>query len=206
MSRRKPDSLLPLVESFFREHLGRTRNASRHTVLAYRDALRLFLCFVADARGGDVADLSLENLTVEQVLDFLDHLESNRRNVIATRNLRLTAIRTFFRYLVRHDPSRGAQYQRILSLPFKKAPSPVVTYLEPEEVRLLLRQPDRRTATGTRDHSLLLFLYNTGARIGEAIAVRRDDLQLARPFQVHLHGKGRHSYCISSRYCDGTFI
>lgn len=191
MSRRKPDSLFPLVESFFREHLGRIRNASRHTVLAYGDALRLFFTFVADARGADVADLRLDNLTVDQVLDFLDYLESNRRNAVATRNLRLTAIRTFFRYVVRHDPSRGAEYQRILSLPLKKAPSPVVTYLEPEEVRLLLRQPDRRTTSGMRDHALLLFLYNTGARIGEAITVRRDDLQLIRPFQVHLHGKGR---------------
>ncbi len=191
MSHRDPDSIFPLVESFFREHLGRTRNASRHTVLAYRDALRLFFSFLGDTCGADVARLRLEDLTVEQVLGFLDHLESSRRNAVATRNLRLTAIRTFFRYLVRNDPSRGAQYQRVLSLPFKKTASPVATYLEPEEVRVLLRQPDRRRASGIRDHALLLFLYNTGARIGEAIAVRRDNLQLARPFQVHLHGKGR---------------
>lgn len=191
MSRRDLDSLFPFVESFFREHLGRTRNASGNTVLAYRDALRLFFSFLGDACGTDVSRLRLEDLTVEQVLGFLDHLESSRRNAVTTRNLRLTAIRTFFRYLVRNDPSRGAQYQRVLSLPFKKAASPIVSYLEPEEVRVLLRQPDRRTASGRRDHALLLFLYNTGARIGEAISLRRDDLQLARPFQVHLHGKGR---------------
>ena len=124
-------------------------------------------------------------------MDFVGYLKATRRNGTATRNLRLTAIRAFFRHLVRDDPSRGAQYQRVLSLPVTKAPPPIVTYLEPEEVQVLLRQPDRRRANEARDHALLLFLYNTGARIGEALAVRRSDLQLARPFQVHLHGKGR---------------
>lgn len=191
MTHRHPDSLFPLVESFFRDYLGRVRNASRHSVLAYRDALRLFFSFVADARRRAVADLRLEDLTVQQVLDFLDHLEASRHNAVATRNLRLTVIRTFFRHLVRQDPSRGAQYQRVLSLPYKKAPSPVIAYLEPEEVQLVLRQPDRQTANEARDHCLLLFLYNTGARISEALAVHHCDLQLSHPFQVKLHGKGR---------------
>lgn len=188
---RRPDPLFRLVESFFRGHLHGTRGASRHTVLAYRDGIRLFLCFVADECGRQVADLRLDDLTVEHVIGFLDHLETTRRNGVATRNLRLTAIRTFFRHLIREDPARGAQYQRVLSLPLKRKAIPVVTYLEPEEVQVLLRQPDRRKASGLRDHALLLFLYNTGARIGEALAVQRTDLQLVRPFQVHLHGKGR---------------
>lgn len=109
----------------------------------------------------------------------------------STRNLRLTALRSFCRHLVRHDPTRAGQYQRVLSLPTKKSPPPVVTYLEPEEVRVLLRQPDLRKRTEARDHALLLFLYNTGARISEALGVRPSDLHLARPFQVQLHGKGR---------------
>lgn len=191
MTRRPADSLFRFVESFFREYLQRVRNASRHTVLAYRDTLRLFFSFVADACGRPVADLRLDDLSLEMVMDFLDHLESNRRNGPSTRNLRMTALRTFFRHLIRQDPPRGAQYQRVLSLPSKKTPQPVVTYLEPEEVQGLLRQPDRRRAKGLRDHALLLFLYNTGARISEALAVRRDDLQVLRPFQVLLHGKGR---------------
>jgi site-specific recombinase XerD len=190
VTHRHPDTLFPLVESFFRDYLGRVRNASRHSVLAYRDDLRLFFCYVADARGRAVAELRMEDLTVQQVLDFLDHLEASRHNAVTTRNLRLTVIRTFFRHLLRQDPSRGAQYQRILSLPYKKAPSPAIGYLEPEEVQLVLRQPER-TANETRDHCLLLFLYNTGARISEALAVQHNDLQLAHPFQVHLHGKGR---------------
>lgn len=188
---RRPDPLFRLVESFFGGYLHGIRGASRHTVLAYRDGLRLFLSFVSDACGRQVADLRLDDLTVERVVAFLDHIEARRRNGIATRNLRLTAIRTFFRHLIREDPPRGAQYQRVLSLPAKRTSIPVVTYLEPEEMEVLLRQPDRRKVSGARDHALLLFLYNTGARIGEALAVRHTDLQLVRPFQVKLHGKGR---------------
>ena len=188
---RRSDPLFHLVETFFRGYLHGTRGASRHTVLAYRDGIRLFLSFVADACSRQVVDVRLDDLTVDRVIGFLDHLETTRRNGIATRNLRLTAIRTFFRHLVREDPARGAQYQRVLSLPLKRKTIPVITYLEPEEVKVLLRQPDRRKQSGARDHALLLFLYNTGARIGEALAVQRADLQLARPSQVRLHGKGR---------------
>jgi site-specific recombinase XerD len=185
------DPLFRLVESFFRDYLQRARGASRHTFLAYRDALRLFFGFVADSAGRPMASLRVEDVTAEHVLAFLDHLESNRRNVASTRNLRLTALRSLCRHLLRHDPARAGQYQRVLSLPSKKASVPVVTYLEPEEMRVLLRQPDRRRRNEARDHALLLFLYNTGARISEALAVRRSDLQLVRPYQVQLHGKGR---------------
>jgi integrase/recombinase XerD len=186
-----PDPLFSLVESFFRDYLQRMRGASRHTVLAYRDALRLFFGFVADSSGHPVSSLRLDHLTAEHALAFLDHLESSRHNLPSTRNLRLTALRSLCRHLLRHDPTRAGQYQRVLSLPVKRTPQPVVTYLEPEEVRVLLRQPDLRKRNETRDHALLLFLYNTGARISEALAVQRGDLQLARPFQVQLHGKGR---------------
>ena len=189
--KRPEDPLLRLVESFFHDYLQRVRGVSRHTVLAYRDALRLFFGFVADAVGRQVASLRVDDLTAEHVLAFLEHLEVGRRNVPSTRNLRLTALRSFCRHVLRQDPTRAGQYQRVLSLPSKKAPPPVVAYLEPEEVRVLLRQPDRRRRNGARDHALLLFLYNTGARISEALAVRGSDLQLARPFQVQLHGKGR---------------
>jgi site-specific recombinase XerD len=138
-----------------------------------------------------VADLRLDDLTAERVVAFLDHLELTRKVAPTTRNLRLTTIRAFVRHLFRSDPSRGEQFQRILALPLKKTVPPVVTYLEPEEVEVLLRQPDRRRENEARDYALMLFLYNTGARIGEALAVRRSELQLVRPFQVHLHGKGR---------------
>lgn len=191
MRRSPPDRLPALTESFFREHLQKARGASPHTVRAYRDTVRLLLSFMADARQCTVADLTLNDLHVDRVLAFLGHLESKRANKAVTRNCRLTAIRGFFRHLIRHDPTRADQYHRVLSLPSKKAKHAIAAYLEPEEVRLILGQPDRRTRLGWRDHALLLFLYNTGARVSEALALCPEDVSLARPAQVRLHGKGR---------------
>jgi integrase/recombinase XerD len=188
---RRPDPLLGFVESFFRRYLQGIRGASLHTIAAYRDTLRLFFVFVGKARGCDVADLSVEQLTVDRVVAFLDYLETDRGNGISTRNVRLTALRSLFRHLVREDPPRAAQYQRVLSLPSKKTRLPTIDYLEPEEVRVLLSQPDLRKPREWRDHALLLFLYNTGARISEALSLRWRDVHLVRPRQVHLHGKGR---------------
>ena len=190
MTRHKAPELLPLVESFFRDHLERLCGASPHTIRAYRDALRLLFGFLADDKGCAVADLRLDDLHVEAILAFLAHLEVKRANTAASRNYRLAAIRSFFKHLVRHDLSHADQYQRVLALPSKKAHTAMAHYLEPEEVRLILEQPDRRTAAGLRDHALLLFLYNTGARVSEALAVRVSDLILVGSRQVRLHGKG----------------
>jgi len=196
VTRRTPNRLPALTESFFREHLQRVRGASPHTIRAYRDALRLLLTFVADTQQRSVADLQLHDLHVDIVVAFLGQLESRRANKAVTRNCRLTAIRGFFRHLIRHDPTHAEQYHRVLSLSAKKAKHAVASYLEPEDVRLILNKPDRRTRLGLRDHALLLFLYNTGARVGEALAVSIEDLQLIRPVQVRLHGKGR-----KDRFC-----
>ncbi len=180
-----------LTESFFREHLVRTRGASTHTVRAYRDALRLFFSFLAHRTRCSFVQLRLSHLTVEAVTAFLSHLESHRANTAATRNCRLTALRSFFRHLASHDLTRAAQYSRVLALPAKRSAVAAAAYLEPEEVSHILSQPDRSTAQGARDYTLLLFLYNTGARISEALAVRVQDLCLSRPKQVRLFGKGK---------------
>jgi site-specific recombinase XerD len=190
VSRQARNPLPHLVESFFCEHLQRACGASPHTVRAYRDALRLFFIHLADAKGGSVADLQPSDLQVEAVAGFLTHLESERRNQVATRNCRLAAIRSFFRHLLRQDPAHAEQYHRVLSLPTKKARSPLATYLEPEDVYAILGKPDCRTPLGIRHHALLLFLYNTGARVSEALAVQVQDLNLTTPPQVRLHGKG----------------
>lgn len=182
---------LPLrVESFFRDYLTNARGASQHTLRAYRDALRLFFIFLANDKGGDVARLCLDDLCIEKVVAFLTHLEAGRHNSTASRNCRLAALRSFFKHLLRQDPQRADQYQRVLALPAKNTQIPVATYLEPEDVQLLLAQPDRRTSMGLRDYALILFLYNTGARVSEAISLRVDDVYLASPRQVCLHGKG----------------
>lgn len=190
MKRHANNPLPHLVESFFREHLQRARGASPHTVRAYRDTLRLLLLHLADTKGCSVADLQLDDLQVEAIADFLAHLESERGNKAVTRNCRLAAIRCFFRHLLRQDVSNAEQYHRVLSLPTKKARAPLATYLEPEDVHVILEKPDRRTALGLRHHALLIFLYNTGARVSEALAVQGQDLDLTKPPQVRLHGKG----------------
>ncbi len=192
---KKSDKLLSLVESFFRDHLEHSCGASAHTVRAYRDALKLFFCFLADINKCAIADLSLEDLQVGAVSRFPNYLEEERSNSAASRNYRLAAIRSFFKHLLRHDLAHANQYQQVLALPSKRRHIPAANYLEPEDVRLILKQPDRRTLLGRRDHALLLFLYNTGARISEALAVCVRDLSLINPRHVILHGKGGKDRC-----------
>src|SRR5919197_720967 len=119
-TRHRADRLLELVESFFREYLQRTRGASRHTIFSYRDSLQLFFYYLAESRGGDVSKVRLLDITENHVLAFLHSLESKRGNAVATRNSRLTAIRTFCRYLIRKDPTNAAEYGRIVSIAGKK--------------------------------------------------------------------------------------
>lgn len=184
------DPLFALVQSFFNDHLQKARGASAHTVAAYRDALKLFLQFTADRRAVSLDRLRLEDLDAETVAAFLQHLEDHRKNQVATRNCRRIALRGFFQHALRRDPTRASQYARVLSLPAKRSAPPVPRYLEPDQMQLLLAQPDRRNARSQRDYALLLFLYNTGARVSEAIAVRRCDFQFVSPYHVRLLGKG----------------
>jgi len=190
MRRARPDRLLTLVESYFNDHLRRVRGASAHTVRAYGHALRLFFLFPAAELRRPVSGLSLDDIVVEKVLAFLDHVEVVRKNQATTRNCRLAAIRGFVEHLLRQDVSRAEQYRRILAVRAKRARQRPIEYLEPEHVRVLLDQPDRRSPAGLRDYALLLFLYNTGARISEALGVTPDDLRLAPPRHVRIRGKG----------------
>ena len=178
------------MESYFDDHLRRICGASPHTVRAYAHSLRLFFLFLAGKTRRSVAKLTLDDILVERVLAFLEHLEVERGNRANTRNCRLAAIRGFVEHLLRHDNSRAAGYQRILAIPTKRTKIRAIDYLEPEHVRAVLAKPDRKTKLGQRDYALLLFLYNTGSRIGEALAVRLADLRLSPPRHVRICGKG----------------
>lgn len=191
MSRSKSESLLTLTQTFFHDYLLRTRGASPHTVRAYRDALKLFFLFLAQQKRRPVADLTLDDVEADAVLRFLDHVESHRGDSAATRNCRLAAIRSFVQHLLRQDVTRAGQYGRILAIQTKRMTQRAILYLEPEEVRAIIAAVDRRSANGERDHALMLFLYNTGARVSEALSLRPCDLRLDRPRQVRLLGKGR---------------
>jgi integrase/recombinase XerD len=185
------DPLLHLVGSYINDHLRRVRGASPHTIRAYGHALRLFFLFLARNKRRPVAKLRLDDINVDGVLGFLNDLESTRRNTPSTRNCRLAAVRGLAEHLLRHDIERAGQYQRVLAIRSKKTRTPTIDYLEPEHVRALLEEPNQRTARGMRDYALLIFLYNTGARISEALAVTPADLHLAAPRHVRLQGKGR---------------
>jgi len=184
-------SLPKLLHAFFHEWLIEQRNASHRTVLAYRDAWRLFLQFVADRQKVKVASITLENLRRVEVAAFLQHIEKVRGASIITRNCRLAALRSFFGFVAANEPLAALPCTEVLQIPFKKAPKRVIRYLESDEVAAILGQPDRATKEGQRDHALLSLLYNTGARIQEALDLRSKDLHLHSPAHARLMGKGR---------------
>lgn len=186
-----PNTLSRALRGFFADHLPRVRGASPHTVRSYRDAVALLLRFLAERRHRPVVGLDFEDISPEEVLAFLDHLETDRGNGPSSRNARLAAIHSFARYAAAYSPEHLERCQRLLALPFKRAHQRVVEYLEAEEVRAILDATDRSTADGRRDYALLLALFNTGARVQEILDVRPCDLQLVRPRQVLLRGKGR---------------
>jgi integrase/recombinase XerD len=186
-----PNALARALRGFFADHLPRVRGMSPHTVRSYRDAFTLLLRFLAKRRRCSVVVLDFQDLGPDAILAFLHHLESERGNVAASRNARLAAIHTFMRFVAFDHPEHLELCQRILAVPFKRARPRIVEYLEADEIGAILDAPDRTTPDGRRDHVLFLTLFNTGARVQEILDLRPCDLQLVRPFQIRLHGKGR---------------
>lgn len=189
-TREAPVSLARCIEGFFRERLVAQRRASRSTLAAYRDGLRLLLIFCSQRSGKRPTDLTFENMGRDAVLAFLDHLEEERGNAIRSRNARLAAIRSFFQYVSYCAPDLVAHAQQILAIPSKRAPRAALKYLSDDEVDALLMTPDRTDPMGFRDYVLMLFLVRTGARVSEAVGVNRRDLRLEGAPQVLLRGKG----------------
>jgi len=183
--------LLQHVQDFFIDHLRAHRGLSPHTITSYRDTLKLFLIYVAKRMDKQSTQLLLDDLQAEKVLSFLDDVESARKNSVMTRNIRLAALRTFFRYLASQDPLRAGQYQRVVAIPLKRGSRPAIEYLEINEVKAILETIDRKTTEGRRDYALISFLYNTGSRVQEVADLRVENLRLATPPIAIITGKGR---------------
>jgi integrase/recombinase XerD len=180
----------PWVRRFLLEHLVAERNLSRNTRASYRDTLALLLPFASKHGDRAIDRMTIEDLTPSIVRKFLDHLEHDRHCSGVTRNQRLATIRSLARFIGMRSPAHVAWCAEIRATPFKKTAKTVIGYLEKAEMDALLAQPDRRTPLGDRDHSLLLFLYNSGARADEAAKLTIDHLQLGSQSSVRLHGKG----------------
>lgn len=180
-----------LVQAFFVEYLLNQKHASPRTLAAYRDAFRLLLGFVRETQGIEPAVLNVENLDAPIVVDFLDHIERHRANSIRSRNARLAAIRSFFRFVQMREPAAVAVASRVLAIPVKRTERKLIGYLTRAEIDALLSATDQTSWDGRRDHALLLTLYNSGARVSEIIGVRRDEVVLDAPASMKLHGKGR---------------
>lgn len=185
----KRNVLFDLLQRFFTEHLAAQRNLSAHTITAYRDSFRLLLTFLSTHRREPIDRLTLESLSPELILGFLDHLERTRGNGVRTRNVRLAAIRAFARFAVGETtPDLFPHAHRLLAIPLKRAPKPLMGFMTREEIDAILLATNRSSWSGRRDHLLFSFLYNTGARISEALHLSPADLQ---DHSVRLHGKGR---------------
>jgi site-specific recombinase XerD len=185
------DELGRWISEFFQNYLLSQRGLSRHTILSYRDAIKLMLGFAAQRAGRDVVDIGVGDLDVPAVLAFLEDLESRRGCTASTRNQRLAALHSFFRYLGASCPEHLSQCQRILSIQVKRTKVPFVDYLEQDELSALFAVIDPSTMLGLRDLALFTFLYNTGARVQEAVDLRPAWLQLDPPPWVRIVGKGR---------------
>lgn len=180
-----------LLQRFFVEHLVSQRAVSPRTVAAYRDTFRLLLGFAEATMGKVPTRLTLADLDAQLILSFLDHLEKERSNGARTRNARLAALRTFLKYAAHYDLTALPIIEQVLAIPMKRFDRPALGFLSREEMQAILDAPDARTWAGERDRALFSLMYNTGARVSEAIGLRVGDVVVDGSAVAHLHGKGR---------------
>jgi integrase/recombinase XerD len=184
-------ALATTLQAFFTDRLLRERRASPQTVAAYRDTWRLLLGFAAKRSGKSPSALDFEDIDVALVCAFLDHLEAERGNSVRTRNARLAAIHSLFRYAALRHPEHAATIARVLAIVPKRFERAIIAFLTEAEVEALLGAPDRTSWVGRRDHTLLLVAVQTGLRVSELIGLRRNDVHLGVGAHLVCHGKGR---------------
>ena len=183
--------LAPILQGFFTDKLLRQRQASPNTIAAYRDTCRLLLDFAWRSTGIQPTGLDIADLDAPLVTAFLQHLETERANTVTTRNARLAAIRSLFRYAALRAPEHADQISRVLGIPPKRSDRAVVCFLTAAEIDALLAAPNRATWLGRRDHALLLLACQTGLRVSELTGLTRGDMHLGAGAHVRCRGKGR---------------
>jgi integrase/recombinase XerD len=184
-------ALAPTLQAFFTDRLINQRHASEHTIAGYRDTIRLLLRFAAERTGTPPTDLDINDLNASLIGAFLDHLEHERGNSARTRNARLAAIRSLFRYAALEHPEHAATISRVLAIPPKRFERALISFLTEPELDALLNAPDRDTWTGRRDHALILLAAQTGLRASELLGLTCSDLHLGHGAYVNCVGKGR---------------
>jgi site-specific recombinase XerD len=180
-----------LVQDFFCQRLIQQQNASARTVASYRDTFRLLVGYLEQSKRKPPVALALADFDAPTIAAFLDYLEKQRHNSIRTRNVRFAAIRSFLKYAAAHDPTCLPLVQRVLAIPLKRFPRPALCFLSRAEMTAILEAPDASTWSGHRDRALFALIYNTGARVSEATALRGVDVTLASSRSVRITGKGR---------------
>ena len=189
-----------LLQGFFTDRLLRQRRASSHTIAAYRDTFRLLLRFVVLRIGTEPTKLRIEDLDPRIIGEFLEHLEGERRNSIRTRNLRLAAIRSFFRYVALSEPAHALVCQQVLAIPAKRYDRSPVGFLSQTEIQALVKAASPTTRIGRRDRALLLVAAQTGRRVSELIELRCQDVVLGTGPHLRCQGKGRKERCTPLRH------
>jgi site-specific recombinase XerD len=184
-----------LLERFFTQRLMQQRQASAHTIASYRDTFKMLLQFVQKRLRKAPSALALDDIDAPLVMAFLDEMERARGITARTRNLRLTAVHSFFRFAAFEAPTHSAQIQRILAIPAKRFTRALVPFLSRQEVDALLAAPDQRSWSGRRDHALLLLAVQTGLRLSELTSLKLEDLHVGVGAHVRVIGKGRKERC-----------
>jgi integrase/recombinase XerD len=185
------NGIAPHVQAFFAEYLCQQKRLSPHTIVSCRDTFRLLLTFLRDQTGVEPSALRIADVDAPAVLSFLTYLEEQRGNSVRSRNIRLSAIRSFFRLVALRDPDSLGLVTRVLAIPMKREDHKLIGYLTRTEIQALLAAPDQATWSGRRDHALLLTLYNSGARVSEVITLKRTQVCFGASTFVQLIGKGR---------------
>jgi len=181
----------PLLQRYFTDYLVAQRRLSPQTLASYRDTFRLLLQYVQSEVKIEPSRLAIDQLDAEVILRFLDSLELRRKNSIVSRNLRLTAIRSFFRMAALHDPECTGTASRVLAIPMKRTDTRLMEYVSRMEMDAILNSIDRKQWCGRRDYALLLTMFNSGARVSEMCSLRTEQIGMGKNSYVHLHGKGR---------------